>query len=96
LALAEAASAGGAAAATLFCNRAECSRQLGAHAATVADATAALAAAPGHAKALLRRALALEAMDRHAEALAGAPRPRPFASAPRVPVRVLTQALVLS
>jgi hypothetical protein len=58
-------------AATALSNRSECARQLGAPAAAVGDAEQALRRAPGHAKARLRRAAALEAMERFAEACEG-------------------------
>lgn len=61
-------------AATALSNRSECHRQLGAPAAAADDATEALRRAPGHAKARLRRAAALEAMERFAEAYEGATR----------------------
>jgi len=59
-------------AATALSNRSECHRQLGAPAAAADDATEALRRAPGHAKARLRRAAALESMERFAEAYEGA------------------------
>jgi tetratricopeptide (TPR) repeat protein len=58
-------------AATALSNRSECARQLGAPAAAVDDADQALRRAPGHAKARLRRAAALEALERFAEAYEG-------------------------
>jgi len=55
---------GNAQAAALYANRAECHRQLGSPCEVVRDCSAALLLHPGHAKALRRRALALEALER--------------------------------
>ena len=55
---------GDAQAAALYANRAECHRQLGSPCDVVRDCSAALLLQPGHAKALRRRALALEALER--------------------------------
>ena len=50
-------------------NRAACNHQLGSHAAIVNDTTAVLEVEPHNIKALLRRGLALEAMERFRSAL---------------------------
>lgn len=55
-------------AATLYANRAECSRQLGKPREVVDDCSSALKLSPQHPKALLRRAMALEQQERFAAA----------------------------
>jgi len=54
---------------TLYLNRALCSAQLYHHDEVVTDATAALQINPNNAKALIRRALALEALEKYKQAL---------------------------
>ena len=62
-------------AATLLANRAEARRQTAEMDACLADCDAALAVDPGHAKASLRRALALEFLERRKEAADAFERP---------------------
>jgi len=63
---------GGQVALALRNNRAACSHQLGDFAAVVRDASFVLERQPGNAKALMRRMLALEPLERYQEALADA------------------------